>query len=126
MKGQISPPRGQPGWASVVLLLDPEGLPQDASAYKGIRLLARVNKGSLAISANSAEITNYDFHAAPVTHPAGGGFHEVKIPFDQMKRAWSEPTTLNARTLASLSLVAISLQKDSFDFEIDEVGFYRN
>ncbi len=36
---KLLPPRGQPGWASTVLLLDPQGLPRDASAYEGIRLL---------------------------------------------------------------------------------------
>ena len=123
-KGDIVPPRGQPGWASTILLLDPQGLPQDASAYEGIRLRVRVNKGNLAISANSSEITNFDFHAAPIVRQADGEFHEVKIPFTSMKRAWSEQTPLNTRTLTALSLVAVDLQKGSFDFEIDEVSFY--
>jgi hypothetical protein len=123
-RGEIAPPRGQPGWASTILLLDPAGLPQDASAYEGIRLLVRVNKGNLAISANSSEITNYDFHAAPVVRHADGEFHEVKIPFAEMKRAWSEQIPLNTKTLTSISLVAIDLQKGSFDFEVAEVSFY--
>ena len=123
-KGEISPPRGQPGWASTVLLLETQGLPQDASAYEGIRLLVRVNKGNLSITANSSEITNFDFHAAPVTRQSDGEFHEVMIPFTQMKRAWSEQTKLNTKTLTSLSIVAADLQQGSFDFEIDEVSFY--
>ena len=123
-KGQISPPRGQPGWASTVLLLDPQGLPQDASAYEGIRLLIRVNKGNVSISANSSEITNYDFHATPVARQSDGEFHVVEIPFAKMKRGWSEQTPLNTKTLTSLSLVAFDVQKGSFDFEIDEVSFY--
>lgn len=124
VKGDIQPPRGQPGWASTVLLLDPQGLPRDASAYKGIRLLVRVNKGNLSVSANSSEITNFDFHAAPITRQSDGEFHEVKIPFVKMKRAWSEQTKLNTKNLTGLSLVAVDLQKGSFDFEISEVGFY--
>lgn len=123
-KGEISPPRGQPGWASTVLLLEAQGLPQDASAYEGIRLLVRVNKGNLSITANSSEITNFDFHAAPVTRHTDGEFHEVMIPFTQMKRAWSEQTSLNTKTLTSLSIVAADLQQGSFDFEIDEISFY--
>lgn len=123
-KGEILPPRGQPGWASAVLLLDPQGLPQNASAYEGIRLLVRINKGNLSISANSSEITNFDFHAAQVSRQSDDEFHEVKIPFTQMKRAWSEQTPLNTKTLTSISLVAFDLQKGSFDFEIDEVSFY--
>lgn len=123
-KGEVSPPRGQPGWASTVLLLEPQGLPQDASAYEGIRLLVRVNKGNLSISANSSEITNFDYHAAQVTRQSDGEFHEVMIPFTQMKRAWSEQTQLNTKTLTSLSIVAFDIQQGSFDFEIDEVSFY--
>ena len=122
--GEISPPRGQPGWASTVLLLDPQGQARDASAYEGIRLLVRVNDGNLSISANSSEITNFDYHAAPITRQADGQFHEVRIPFGEMKRAWSEQTPLDRRTLTSLSLVAFGLQKETFDFEVDEVSFY--
>lgn len=123
-KGELVPPRGQPGWASTVLLLNPDGLAQDASAYQGIRLLVRVNKGNLSISANSSEIDNFDYHAATVTHQNDGKFHAVKIPFIQMKRAWSAQTQLDTRTLVSLSLVAFDLQRGSFDFELDEVSFY--
>ncbi|MEM9159290.1 MAG: CIA30 family protein [Verrucomicrobiota bacterium] len=123
-KGEIVPPRGQPGWASTVLLLDPQGQAVDASQYEGILLRVRVNKGNLSISANSTEITNFDYHAAPIVRQSGSDFHEVKIPFASMKRAWSEQTRLNTKTIASLSLTAFSLQKASFDFEIDEVRFY--
>ncbi len=122
--GKILPPRGQPGWASAVLLLDPQGLPQDASAYEGIRMLVRINEGNLSVSANSSEITNFDFHAAQITPKSDGKFHEVMIPFSEMKRAWSEQTALNTSTLTSLSVVAYDIQQGSFDFEIDEISFY--
>ena len=122
--GEILPPRGQPGWASTVLLLDPQGLPRDASAYEGIRLLVRVNEGNLSVSANSSEITNFDYHAAQVTRQPDGEFHEVRIPFSKMKRAWSEQTPLNTMTLTSLSLVAFDIQNGAFYFEVDEISFY--
>jgi hypothetical protein len=123
-KGEILPPRGQPGWASTVLLLDPQGLAKDASAYEGIRLLVRVSKGRLSVSANSSEITNFDFHAAQVAPRSDGEFHEIRIPFSEMRRAWSEQTPLNTKTLTGLSLVAFDVQKGEFDFEIDEISFY--
>ncbi|MBK1880534.1 CIA30 family protein [Pelagicoccus mobilis] len=123
-KGEIVPPRGQPGWASSILLLDPAGAPVDASAYEGIRLRLRINKGMISVSANSTEITNFDYHAAIVTRKPGDDFQEVKIPFDSMKRAWSEQTPLNAATLNSISIVAVAMQKDTFEFELDEVSFY--
>lgn len=124
IKGEIVPPRGQPGWASSVLLLNEKGLPQDASKYEGVRLLIKLDKGSLSVSANSVEVTNYDYHAAMVAVQSDGKFHEVKIPFTSMKRAWSEQTELNTTTISSLSIVAIGMQPTHFDFEIDEVSFY--
>ena len=66
VSGQITPPRGQPGWASTVLLLDAEGLPRDASRYSGLRLRLRIKSGNLSVSANSAAIDNYDYHAAVI------------------------------------------------------------
>ncbi len=122
--GAITPPRGQPGWASTALLLDPQGQAMDASAYEGIRLRVRITQGNLSVTANSTEVKNFDFHGAPVTRSADGGFHEVRIPFASMKRAWSEQTPLDPATLASISLVAYDMQAGAFDYAIDEVGFY--
>ena len=118
------PARGQPGWSSVASPLALEGQSQDVSAYQGIRLVVRLNKGNLSISANSSEITNFDFHTAMVSVKADGEFHELLIPFGDMKRAWSAQTPLNTKTIGSLSLVAFDVQKGAFDFEIDELGFY--
>ncbi len=123
-RGEILPPRGQPGWASMVLLLDPKAAPQDASNYDGIRLVVRVHKGNLSVSANSSEVANFDYHAATVSRSVDGKFSEVKIPFSQMKRAWSEQTQLNTKSLIGLSLVAFDVKKSSFHFEVDEIGFY--
>jgi len=124
IKGEIVPPRGQPGWASSVLLLDAEGMAQDASKFEGVRLLIKVDNGSISVSANSIEVTNFDYHAAMVAVQSDGKFHEVKIPFTSMKRAWSEQIELNAATINGLSIVAFGMQKTSFNYEIDEVGFY--
>ena len=124
VKGDLLPARGQPAWSSVALPLNAQGLPEDASAYEGVRLIVRVNKGNLSLSANSTEITNFDFHASTVTPANDGEFHEVKIPFAKMKRAWSAQTKLDTSTLNGLSLVAFGLQQGSYDFDFDEVGFY--
>lgn len=124
LKGQILPPRGQPGWASTVLPLGPEGHPQDASQFKGVRMIIKINRGNLSLTANSTDITNFDYHAKPIAVANDGQFHEVKIPFNTMKRAWSEQTPLNTKTLHSLSIVAFSPQQGSFEYAIDEVSFY--
>ncbi|MBD5781170.1 CIA30 family protein [Pelagicoccus sp. NFK12] len=123
-KGNIQPPRGQPGWASAVFLLEASGQAQDLSQYQGIQLKIRIKKGNLSISANSSEVTNFDYHAAPIARKAGDAFQEVKIPFDSMRRAWSEQTKLNTKTIASLSLVAYDMQPGAFDFEVEEIRFY--
>lgn len=122
--GKIVPPRGQPGWASSVLPLGPLGTPQDASSYEGIQLRVKINEGNLTLSANSTDITNFDYHSAPLVVTTDGKFHEVKVPFHSMKRGWSEQIKLNTQTLNSLSIVAYGLQQTAFDFEIDEVSFY--
>jgi len=122
--GAISPPRGQLGWASIVLLLEVEGEAMDASAFDGIRMSIRIKTGNLSVSANSSEITNFDYHAAQVKRQSGEGFHEVRIPFSSMRRAWSETTPLNPATLASISLVAWDIQPGGFDYEVDDLGFY--
>ncbi len=124
IKGDIEPPRGQPGWASTVLLLSPDGTPINADKYQGIRVKLRINRGMVSLSANSTEVTNFDYHAALLSAPIDGNFHEINIPFDSMKRAWSEQTKLNTQTINSLSIVAFSMQKASFDFQIDEIAFY--
>ncbi len=124
IKGNIEPPRGQPGWSSLVLPLGPMGEPQNASKFNGIRLLVKINKGNISISANSSEVTNFDYHATLVSVSPDGKFHEVKIPFESMKRAWSAQTNLNTQTLNSLSIVAFGVQKAHFDFEVDEISFY--
>jgi hypothetical protein len=123
-KGKISPARGQPGWASKVLLLDPQNKAFDASQFSGIGLRVKVIAGNLSVSANSTEITNYDYHAVPVTVKMDGQFHSVILPFKSMKRAWSKQTTLNTASLASLSIVAFDVQPASFEFEIDQIYFY--
>ena len=124
LSGEIVPPRGQPGWVSTVLLLDGEGKPVNVSEYSGIRMSVKVSSGALSLSANSTDVTNFDYHSSAVMVVPDGKFHDVDIPFDSLKRMWSEQTPLNAKTIASLSIVAFSLKKAPFDYEIDEISFY--
>ncbi|MBR9791979.1 MAG: hypothetical protein GYB58_09565 [Gammaproteobacteria bacterium] len=124
LSGKLIPPRGQPAWASSILLFDAQGKPMDASGFEGIRLKVKISQGLMSVSANSAEVENFDYHAAPVLIKADNKFHEVKLPFTSLKRAWSEQTTLDASTLNSLSIVAFAMQPSTYDFVIDEIGFY--
>ena len=124
IKGNLVPPRGQPGWASTVFLLNPDNTATDLSRFQGVKLSLKVNKGNVSISANSTEVTNFDYHAAFVTVQADNNFHEVTIPFSSMKRTWSEQTQLNKQTINSLSLVAFAMKQEPFDFAVNEISFY--
>ncbi len=122
VKGKIVPARGQPGFVSLVLLLSMNGEPQDLSAYEGIRLKVRVLKGGLQVLAASSEIENFDYHTAAVQR--SGKFKEIKVPFADLKRVWSEQTALDLGTITSINLVASGIQPGPFAYEIDEIGFY--
>ncbi len=123
MKGDLVPPRGQPGWVSLVFPLSPDGSPVDLSAYEGVRLRIRVQQGMLSLSVNSTEVVNYDYHAA-LLEAGGAKYSELKIPFKSLKRAWSEATSLNTQTIASISLTAVGIQPGAFAYELAEIGFY--
>ena len=122
-EGEIAPPRGQPGWVSVVLLLSPTGAPADLTKYTGIKVRVRVRQGYLSVTANSSEIKNFDYHAALLPKKPGE-LQEVRIAFRDMKRSWSEQTPLNPATIASINLVAVDFQKGTFAYDVDEIGFY--
>lgn len=120
--GRIVPGRGQPGFVSMILLLSADGKPRDLNAYEGIRLKIRVIKGNVTVLAASSEITNFDYHAAVL--PRTGKMQEIRVPFTDLKRIWSEPFPLDLTTISSINLVASNLQPGDFAYEVDEIGFY--
>ncbi|WP_221030325.1 CIA30 family protein [Actomonas aquatica] len=122
--GEIKPARGQPGFVSLVLPMAAPNEAADLSHFEGIVMRVKLTSGNLAVSANSTEVVNFDYHAAPITRAADGDFHEIKIPFASMKRAWSEQTKLNPATINSISLVVAGVQPGDFAYAIDEIGFY--
>jgi hypothetical protein len=123
VEGEIAPARGQPGFISLVLPLSPRGKPENLSRYQGIRIRARVTRGELKIEVGSSEIENFDFHATVIAYTSGG-MQEIKIPFTDLKRGWSEQTPLNLQTISTINLVAASMEKGPFAYEVDEIGFY--
>lgn len=122
--GELVPGRGVPAFVSVPLLLSADAQPQDASGYEGVRLRVKVNKGILSIQVAGAEITNFDYHTGGPVAGKRGEFQEVRIPFKDMKRAWSEQTPLNLKTITSVNLVAFGTARGAFAYEVDEIGFY--
>lgn len=124
VKGDLVPGRGVPAFISQVSLLATGGRPKDLTGYTGVRLKVKVTKGILCVQVGSTEITNFDYHTGTPIAGKRGEFQEVRIPFKDLKRAWSEQTALNLKTLTSVNLVSFGLAKDAFAYEVDEIGFY--
>jgi hypothetical protein len=124
VKGDLVPGRGVPAFISNVSLLSSDGKPKDLSGYQGVRLRVKVTKGILCVQVGSSEIQNYDYHTSAPIAGTRGEFHELQIPFNQLKRAWSEQTVLNLKSITSVNLVSFGMAKDTFAYEVKEIGFY--
>ncbi len=122
--GNLVPGRGVPAFISHVSLLTADGKPTDLSGYTGVRLRVKVTKGILCVQTSSSVITNFDFHTGTPITGRGGEFQEVRVAFKDMKRAWSEQTPLDVKTITSVNLVSFGMIKDAFAYEVDEIGFY--
>lgn len=121
--GELVPGRGAPAFISVPLLLSPDAKPQDASAYTGVRLKMKVMQGTLIVQVASADVDNFDFHSAPAVAKRGE-FVEVRVPFADMKRAWSAQTPLSLKLVTGVNLVSFGMAPGTFAYEVDEIGFY--
>ena len=124
VKGDLVPGRGVPAFISQVSLLSADGKSKDMSGYQGVRLRVKVTKGILCLQVGSSEITNYDYHTSAPIAGKRGEFQEIRIPFKDLKRGWSEQTALNLKSITSVNLVSFGLAKDSFAYEVGELGFY--
>ncbi len=124
VKGDLVPGRGVPAFISEVSLLSADGKPKDMSRYEGVRLRVRVTKGTLLVQVASSDVQNYDFHGSAPIAGKRGEFQEVRIPFKEMRRAWSEQTVLNLKSITSVNLISFGVAKDSFEYAVDEIGFY--
>jgi Complex I intermediate-associated protein 30 (CIA30) len=124
VKGDLSPGRGVPAFISEVSLLSADGKPKDMSRYEGVRLRVKVTKGVLVVQVGSADVQNFDYHTSAPIAVARGEFHEVRVAFKEMKRGWSEQTALNLKSITSVNLVSFGVAKDSFEYAVDEIGFY--
>ncbi len=124
VNGDLVPGRGVPAFISAVSPLSAEGKPKDMSDYQGVRLRAKVIKGILCVQVATSTVTNFDYHSSAPIANKGGDFQEVRIPFKDMKRAWSELTDLDPKAVTSVNLVSFGLSRDAFAYEVDEIGFY--
>ena len=123
--GSLAPGRGMPGWISLVVPLPQEsGVPRDLSQYTGVRVRLKLMKGMLSVQTCSSEVKNFDYHISAPLSRQSDEFQEVKIPFSDMKRAFSEQTPLNLKTVVAVNLVAAGMAKADFAYEVDEIAFY--
>lgn len=123
VEGELVPGRGAPAFISVPLLLTADAKPQDLGAYEGVRLRIKLRGGVISVQVSSADVQNLDYHSSVVTGKRGE-FVEVRLPFKDLKRAWSEQTPLNKTNVTSVNLVAFAMAKTPFAYEVDEIGFY--
>ena len=123
-QGNLEPGRGVPAFISLVSLLSSDGKPKDLSNFQGVRLRVKITKGILCVQVASTEIQNFDFHTSSPITTKRGEFQEIRILFKDLKRAWSEQTKLPLTSITSVNLVSFSTAKDSFSYEVDELGFY--
>ena len=121
--GELVPGRGAPAFISIPLLLTPDAKPEDVSASTGVRLRVKVVQGTLIAQVASTDVDNFDYHSAPVIAKRGE-FVEVRVPFADMKRAWSAQTPLSTKLVTSVNLVAFGMAPGAFAYEVDEIGFY--
>lgn len=122
--GELVPGRGVPAFISLASPIAADGTATDLSSYSGVRLRVKGIQGIFCVQVASAGITNYDYHtSAPL---AGGvdGFQEVRVPFKELKRAWSEQIPLDLKTITSVNLVSFGMARGAFAYEVDEIGFY--
>jgi hypothetical protein len=122
--GDLVPGRGVPAFISAVSPVSVDGNPKDLSAYKGVRLRVKSITGILSVQVATSTVTNFDYHASVPIAATGGDFREVRIPFNSLKRAWSEQTALDLKSVTSVNLVSFALSKAAFAYEVDEIGFY--
>ena len=123
VQGELVPGRGAPAFISIPLLLTPDAKPQDVSAYAGVRLRVKITQGTLIVQVSSADVDNFDYHSAPAVAKRGE-FVEVRVPFADMKRAWSAQTPLNLKLVSGVNLVTFGMAPGTFAYEVDEIGFY--
>lgn len=122
--GELTPGRGVPAFISLASPLSPDGKPRDLTGYEGVRIRVKIIKGTVYVQVSSSEIQNYDYHGSAPIAGKHGEFQEIRIPFKGMKRAWSEQTVLDLKSITSVNLVSFGLAKEAFAYEVDEIGFY--
>ena len=123
VQGELKPGRGAPAFISIPLLLTPDAKPVDVGAYTGVRLRVKLTQGNLTVQVSSTDVDNFDYHSAPIA-ATRGEFTEVRVPFADMKRAWSAQTPLSTKLVTSVNFVAFGMAPGVFAFEVDEIGFY--
>lgn len=122
--GELAPGRGVPAFISLASPIAADGKATDLSMYSGVRLRVKGIQGIFCVQVASADITNFDYHTSAPLAGRVDGFQEVRVPFKELKRAWSEQTPLDLQAITSVNLVSFGMARGAFAYEVDEIGFY--
>jgi|SRR5690606_5534672 len=124
VRGRLLPGRGAPAFISVPLLVNADGQPRDLSGATGVRLRVKVLQGNLSVQVSTTDIDNFDYHtSAPLARDLDT-FRDVRVPFKDMRRGWSEQVPINLGTVTSVNFVVFGMAPGEFAYVVDEVGFY--
>ncbi|MEL6853376.1 MAG: CIA30 family protein [Bacteroidota bacterium] len=122
IQGSLKPRQGGFGWAGLSHEFVGAGKPVDLSAYTGIKLRLKINKGSVYVSMQDMRVTNFDYHMSML--PRGTGeWQEVELPFDKFRQFFSDPISWDGKAVQGLMVGASGMAGD-FDFEIDYIKLY--
>ena len=111
-------------FASVFVMLGPEGLPTDLSAYRGLRFYARSREKSFltGLSQHAGRTTRYlaRFEAKPE-------WSLVEVPFANLKPdpQAEKPPAFAPKGVMSVEFGMGSGQPGQVDLDIDQVEFYK-
>ena len=122
--GKLSPTSNNPyAWAGSTMALASGNTPQDLSAFKGVKVKVKVEKGDVYISLPISDVKNYDFHM--FTLKAEVGWQEVEIPFTSFQQYFLNPKIeLTGKNIIGITLGASGMQAGEFSFEIEYIDLY--
>ncbi|MEM6343834.1 MAG: CIA30 family protein [Bacteroidota bacterium] len=124
MKGKLQTTQRMPfGWVLISHDFDSNRQPVNISAFEGIKIRYKLNKGNMYVSLSDERITNFDYHAFVLE--GGEGWQEVQIPFSEMGQTFSRPAMewLGEKIIA-INFGASGAQPMEFEMEVDWVVFY--
>lgn len=122
VRGALAPGNGRPGIAGVTFQFDSAGAPFDVSAFDGVRLRIRVDKGTPTLKLLSAGIRNYDYHTGFLA--VKPGMNTIDIPFASCRQLFSAQVPWTGLDMLGLAVWDVAMTPERYDFTIDSIELY--